>query len=499
MNESKQRPFVKKFETKDGYYLYDVNSNEFFNVDDVVYALIDRLDDNLGIIPTGNGRNDPLNKYSSAKIEEAKAEIAEIKQQGYFSSHRPRVTHFKGKRFLDTLEETLNSKLEKITLVLTEKCNLRCKYCAYSGEYQYHRTHSSREMPVEVMKKAVDFYLDHSSAIAKKHISFYGGEPFANFKLLKQSAEYIETKCPSNVDYNLTTNGVLLDREKIAHLAENNYGTLVSLDGPQILHDRYRVQKNGRGSFNRIKKNMLLMQSLYPDYYKKRVRFNMVLAPPYDFEAMDEFLSSEEFILRSAGVKFSTVSKKDGTFYDRFSSAERTRHIRSFADLRHSFQRKKSEKQALNTFEERFYRMKFFEIHRRSRSQLPDPSPSHGQCTLGSRGLFVNIDGSFNFCSQVEDVLHLGNVNDGYDLQSIKELYFAMDDLFARRCSGCWAIRLCYKCIKEIHDGGNVDEKKFNIICSHNKGVIESEIANYLKIREKDFHAFDQLNQIAVY
>lgn len=67
-----------------------------------------------------------------------------------------------------------------LILQVTQQCNLRCKYCAYSGNY-YNRSHTSNRMDFETAKKAIDFYLKRSEKADQLALSFYGGEPLLEF------------------------------------------------------------------------------------------------------------------------------------------------------------------------------------------------------------------------------------------------------------------------------------------------------------------------------
>lgn len=85
----------------------------------------------------------------------------------------------------DLLSSYLTSKLQSICLQVTQDCNLRCKYCAYSENYK-NRVHNNKTMSIETAKKAVDFLIHNSSESDIVGISFYGGEPLLNFKLIRK-------------------------------------------------------------------------------------------------------------------------------------------------------------------------------------------------------------------------------------------------------------------------------------------------------------------------
>jgi len=73
--------------------------------------------------------------------------------------------------------------------------------------------------------------------------------------------------------FNMTINGTLLNKEKIKFLVQNQFSILISIDGPKEIHDRYRVFKNGKGTFNCLIKNLRSMKSMYPEYYNRSFLF----------------------------------------------------------------------------------------------------------------------------------------------------------------------------------------------------------------------------------
>lgn len=83
-------------------------------------------------------------------------------------------------------------KVEQIILEVTEQCNFRCKYCVYSEDFSGNRDFGNRRMPTEIAFKAIDWALENSGA--KLAITFYGGEPLLNFKLMKAVIERSQAK-----------------------------------------------------------------------------------------------------------------------------------------------------------------------------------------------------------------------------------------------------------------------------------------------------------------
>src|ERR1039458_10534682 len=103
-------------------------------------------------------------------------------------------------------------------------------------------------MPWEIAVKAIDFLKSHSKLSEEINISFYGGEPLLNSALIQRCVEYAHKVFErKHVGHNMTTNGIHLKGAVWDTLIENDFSLLVSLDGPGLIHDRYRRTKGGGG------------------------------------------------------------------------------------------------------------------------------------------------------------------------------------------------------------------------------------------------------------
>jgi len=485
--------FIKKFKVGDNYYIYDVNSNSFLKVDDLLFTLLD------GEPKPGSPGEAVLGNYSTQEIDKAKSNIELMKEKGYLSSHQPDISFFTmvpREKFIDDLKERHQEQITRMVLVVTESCNLRCRYCAYSGKYLYHRKHNKKNMTPEVMRKAIDFYLKRSGQFPEKLISFYGGEPLINFDLIKECVSYVKSKHDGPVIFNMTINGTLLNEERMKFLAENNFSIIISADGPEEIHDRNRVYRNGKGSYRNLVEKLRTFKKLYPEYYKNKIRFNMVLNPPADYEAINSFISKPE--ISPGGVRFSFVDPQNTNYFDQFTTEQldefKERSMKQLAQ----FNQKVINDDPLNMIEQNLFRVRYLDIHRRDMRKLPDRFPAHGQCVIGVRNLTVNPEGAFNFCTMMEDVFNMGNLDDGFDYDRIKEIYYDLDDLFKDRCKGCWAIRFCKKCLKDLNKDGKVDEGQFNKFCKKEKESILNEMKDYITIRQLNNKALEYLQEIEV-
>ena len=114
-------------------------------------------------------------------------------------------------------------------------------------------------MSFDVARRAVDFLIAHSGPRQHCELDFFGGEPLMNWHVIQQTVSYIrqqEKKHNKIIKLSLTTNGMLLDEEKVRYLTENHIALILSLDGRRDMHDRMRPDVNGNGTYDRILKNL---------------------------------------------------------------------------------------------------------------------------------------------------------------------------------------------------------------------------------------------------
>ena len=146
-----------------------------------------------------------------------------------------------------------NSKVIKaLCLHVAHTCNLNCSYCfASQGKYQGDRA----MMSFEVGKRAFDFLIENSGTRRNLEVDFFGGEPLMNWDVVKQLVTYarsIEKEHNKNFRFTLTTNGLLIDDDVIEFANKEMSNVVLSLDGRRDVHDLFRKDYAGNGSYDRV-------------------------------------------------------------------------------------------------------------------------------------------------------------------------------------------------------------------------------------------------------
>ncbi len=150
------------------------------------------------------------------------------------------------------LKARTSGVVKALCLHVAHTCNLNCSYC-FASQGKYHGDRAI--MSYEVGKQALDFLVANSGTRRNLEVDFFGGEPLMNWEVVKQLVEYarsIEKAAGKNFRFTLTTNGVLLDDEVNAYLNKEMSNVVLSLDGRKEIHDRFRVDYAGNGSFDKI-------------------------------------------------------------------------------------------------------------------------------------------------------------------------------------------------------------------------------------------------------
>lgn len=161
--------------------------------------------------------------------------------------------------------------VKALCLHVAHTCNLNCAYC-FASQGKYHGDRAV--MSFEVGKQALDFLIAHSGTRTNLEVDFFGGEPLMNFDVVKQLVAYArsrEEETHKRFRFTLTTNGMLIDDEVIDFSNREMHNVVLSLDGRKEIHDRYRVDYAGNGSWERIvpKFQKLVQARGGKDYYMR--------------------------------------------------------------------------------------------------------------------------------------------------------------------------------------------------------------------------------------
>ena len=226
----------------------DICSGSVHVVDDVAYDIIEAFEHSSrnDIIDSISAKYESVEGVTRNDVEECYAQIVELRQAGSLFSPDT-FEPMAGK-----LKEKTAGVIKALCMHIAHTCNLNCSYC-FASQGKYHGERAM--MSYEVGKRALDFLVENSGSRHNLEVDFFGGEPLMNFDVVKQLVAYarsIEKEHNKNFRFTLTTNGVLIDDDVIDFANREMSNVVLSLDGRKEIHDRFRVDYAGNGSFDKI-------------------------------------------------------------------------------------------------------------------------------------------------------------------------------------------------------------------------------------------------------
>lgn len=182
-------------------------------------------------------------------------------------------------------------KPKATTIDLTEACNLACDYCFTWSN------HKAKSITEKMAKRIIDWWLPQTDKTYNNQLSFWGGEPLLEYKLMQKLIHYTNDLCKRegyNIsEYGGTTNGLLYTPDKVEWLLEHKSLFLVSLDGIQPVHDKHRKMPSGKGSWKIVDKNLREALRIAP---QQRLRSSLT------DDTIEYFFESIQYFVEDLGI-----------------------------------------------------------------------------------------------------------------------------------------------------------------------------------------------------
>lgn len=449
---------IHKFYLNDNYIVLDVNSGAVHLIDQITYDVLDYYKSNSSeeIV---NILND---KYSKQDVIEVLEEINTLESNGLLFSEDVDIDNFKYNE---------DNIIKAMCLHVAHDCNLKCRYCfASQGNFKGERS----LMSIDVGKKALEFLAKNSGNRRNLEVDFFGGEPLMNFELVKELVYYgreIEKIYKKNFRFTITTNGVLLDDEKIDFINEHMDNVVLSIDGRKKVNDYMRSTVNGEGSYDIIlpKLKKMVDKRGEKDYYIRGTFTNKNL--DFSEDAMDFYNNG-----------FKKISIEPVVTPEEMDYALREEHLED----------------VLNEYEK--FSKKYIDIKKKDKDFLffhfmidLDQGPciikrSVG-CGAGSEYIAVTPEGEVYPCHQFvgEKEFLIGDIYKGIENTELRDKFKKANVYSKDECRSCWARFYCSGgCHANSHYANNDLSKPYKVGCEMEKKRIECAISILAKIKDEE-------------
>lgn len=418
-------------------YLKDA---DIYLCDDTNY-LIDTYTGDVFIL---DNKDTVLDIYNGKKV----AGNEDIKQ--FIQQNRLRKMNF------EKAENVVN--INTIRINVSNDCNLNCKYCyADGGNYRKEIGLMDDKTADDVVRFIKKYFPDVDT------IFFFGGEPLLNIKIIEFICEQLREK-----HFKLITNGFFINDIIIEVIKKYNIKIGVSIDGPEYIHDEFRITKNGSTTFqiilqniNRLKEHGIKVtniQSTYTEFAKKLIKKSELI----------------NFFVENFDFKFLTIGDDITSNTIELIGEDATNSIDIF---------KKTNKVILDLAINIILKSKIIK-------------PNGIRCGSGNGLILIHSNGNIYPCQRFisDKEFILSNIYN-FNMEAFidKKDEFNKQYVNNSRCRGCLAKYVCTVCLSQIDDISEITCKSIQKACEqiYNKlpeylndpqlmDLIENDLIKYL-------------------
>lgn len=152
-----------------------------------------------------------------------------------------------------------------VCLNLTDACNLECKYC-FVKQCNHYMTYEIAEQSVDFLMNNVKQKEELTGIKQDPSITYFGGEPTIMWdSIIVPLTKHIREKYGDTITLTMTTNGTLLDKERIDFMRKYDIYPHLSFDGPKEVQDKNRPMRNGQSSYEAAASNISYLLQNFPN------------------------------------------------------------------------------------------------------------------------------------------------------------------------------------------------------------------------------------------
>ena len=440
----------------------------------------------------------PYGLFPLTEIRHQRKKYRFLKKHHYFDS--PPEINLNSKLSPERIIDNITT-IKQVIFETTEDCNLSCTYCTYSKFY-INKQRGKKKFNIPDAKKTLEYILNKRNPDHKElMISFYGGEPLKNFPFIKEIVEFLESgyKPTFSFKYNLTTNGLLLNRYA-SFLSKYSFDISISLDGDEKANS-FRRLKNDKPSFTHVIRNTDYLKANYPEYFDEKVSFITVLHNKNSQAEVHRFFQSRYGkVPMVSGINTSNVNEQfreefKQTFLSGISRDDQAPDHMHEMFLRHPVVREIAD--TLEKYSGFVYRSPRQLLARGShrfdaKSYLPSAT-----CLPFSIRVFLAADGSILPCEHISRIFEIGQIKNHEVIIDPDAIAMDFNHYFEKirpLCERCYRADNCKECVfnTRIETGDPfceyfLDETSFARYFSQQFSTIELDYPLYLRIIDDAF------------
>jgi uncharacterized protein len=322
--------------------------------------------------------------------------------------------------------------ISSITIILSDKCNMNCKYCYVDSD-----SANTQVIDYLALSRFLHSLFDNNHPPDRTvQFHFYGGEPLLHYDKLKAIVADIKGLGIAYA-FTLTTNGVLLDMTRLEYLVDNDFFVTISLDGPEYIHDAYRLLCDNTPTHKIVVSKIHMIMRHYRHWMKTNLSINSVLTPGSSILERQEYFSSLGIIrvnfIEMVSESISCTGITKSLYYDYY--LEQQSLLCEYVNM------KLISKQYGDIIAFPF--SNYYDLFRHKRG-----TDCKAYCGIGKKRLAIMPTGEIIPCLQfasskaLAKTFVIGSIRTGIDMKLVSKMHEEYVQT-SEKCCGCWLFFLC--------------------------------------------------------
>jgi len=443
----------------DTHLLYLPRTSALFKIDTLFKEILEKGSK----MPEEALRRKLYRRFGKARVEESMDELRSVDNGGLLCNIKKEGSFMRPERKND---------FQRMEIHLSNDCNMACSYCFAKGG-KYGLNLCCKKMNWHTARKTIEWFIklnkDRKEALS---IQFFGGEPLLNIGVLEKTLSLIRRKSDAGqfpfIQLQISTNGTLLTDNAIRILAKYNCIPWVSLDATKSSHNKRRVYKDGRGTYDDVLAGIKRLKRMAPE-------LPVVLCPTFDKDDSVDVIDKlqQDLKIEQLNVKFEFSLYNCSNTRKRDFDSMLKKFWENMNRILSAHLEKGMPLEILSDY-------RFFHLH--------VGRDTYSGCGAGRNRIAVDAEGDIFICSVgMGEKTGIGNVQSGLN-PGYKDLfdnaYGKLNDR-TKDCVNCWARRLCNgPCLLSDDKASAVDG--LNRICDYSRFQNEFYLKSYASIRQED-------------
>jgi uncharacterized protein len=271
--------------------------------------------------------------------------------------------------------------------------------------------------------------------------------------------------------------------ERLNFLTKNKVYLRISLDGPALIHDRYRRSREGAPTFEEVISNLQKIKEYDSDYYET-IGFVCVLSPPLRYREIKDFFENHPMV-QGHDLTISFLQLVDQALPFKFDEAQFVQdRAEMYKDCIKTYFKNVSQNNRAGIFEDALLSRNLSIVHELQTNNREINLGLNGCCIPGAYKCFIDTIGNIYACEKIGGCYPLGNAEQYIEVESARHMVNDYYNLSYENCLNCWCAQLCDLCFVAARKGEEFDKPRKLDACQERRDLFKASLRLYASLIE---------------